>query len=161
MFLLRGQTPGLPEGAWKLAGGEARLGEREPPDRSHDTFPIRVACRRYARSPQTPSIHKKSAHSSRIQQSAKRISARASSRHSVCRTSKLQRWQRLNPFSAPSASPPLCGKIEGPFGAQTTHSHSLAYPFPCKKSASPHHPNHTKNDTIIRHSSFNVAKLRF
>lgn len=40
----------LPEGARKVAGGEARLCEREPPDHAHDIILIRAACRRYARS---------------------------------------------------------------------------------------------------------------
>ncbi len=40
----------LPEGARKVAGGEARPAEREPPDHAHDIILIRAACRRYARS---------------------------------------------------------------------------------------------------------------
>ena len=37
-------------------------------------------------------------------------------RRSVCRRgAKVQRWQRLFPFSATSASPPLCGRVEDDF----------------------------------------------
>jgi hypothetical protein len=37
------------QGAERLAGGEARLAEREPPDPANDEMEIKVACRRYAR----------------------------------------------------------------------------------------------------------------
>jgi hypothetical protein len=41
---------GLLEGARKVAGGEARLCQREPPDHAHAAILIRAACRRFARS---------------------------------------------------------------------------------------------------------------
>ena len=39
----------LPEGARKVAGGAARLGEREPPDHANTMCWLKAACRRYAR----------------------------------------------------------------------------------------------------------------
>ena len=41
--------PKLPEGAKRLAGGEARLAEREPPDDANHAPKPKAACRRYAR----------------------------------------------------------------------------------------------------------------
>ena len=52
--------------AEKLAGGEARLGEREPPDQGHYMSEIKAACRTYARNVWPPSAHAEFAHGSHI-----------------------------------------------------------------------------------------------
>jgi WD40 repeat protein len=53
--LSRGGYQALPEGARKVAGGAASLGEREPPDHTPPSPHLKAACRRYARSLQPPS----------------------------------------------------------------------------------------------------------
>jgi len=52
----------LPEGAEKLAGGEARLAEQEPPDQAHHTILIRAACRRHAEAFCRPALTLEFAH---------------------------------------------------------------------------------------------------